>query len=102
VHGQVAQMLEVQFPDMVASQPELLAHHYTEAGLYAQAVGYWQRAGERVNQHSAYIEAIIHLRKGLEVLSHLPESSERDQHELALQIALFEPLTCTDSKGNCF
>ncbi|HEY7491051.1 MAG TPA: AAA family ATPase, partial [Candidatus Tectomicrobia bacterium] len=46
-HQQIAQVLETRFPDTVKTQPELLAHHYTEAGLSARAVGYWQRAGQR-------------------------------------------------------
>ena len=57
-HQRIAQVLEAQFLDIVETQPELLAHHYTEAGLGAQAVGYWQRAGERAIQRSAYPEAI--------------------------------------------
>jgi len=46
-HQQIAQVLETRFPDTVKTQPELLAHHYTEAGLNAKAVGYWRRAGQR-------------------------------------------------------
>ena len=46
-HQQIAQVLETRFPDIVKTQPELLAHHYTEAGLSAKAVGYWRRAGQR-------------------------------------------------------
>jgi class 3 adenylate cyclase len=46
-HQQIAQVLETKFPDTVKTHPELLAHHYTEAGLSAKAVGYWQRAGQR-------------------------------------------------------
>ena len=46
-HQRIAQALEAQFPETVATQPELVAHHYTEAGCYAQAVGYWQQAGQR-------------------------------------------------------
>jgi class 3 adenylate cyclase len=46
-HQQIAQVLESRFPDIVKTQPELLAHHYTEAGLSAKAVGYWRRAGQR-------------------------------------------------------
>ena len=46
-HQQIAQTLETRFPDVVKTQPALLAHHYTEAGLSAKAVGYWRRAGQR-------------------------------------------------------
>jgi predicted ATPase len=48
----------------VETQPELLAHHLTEAGLNEQAIGYWRRAGEQAVEHSANQEAINHLTKG--------------------------------------
>ena len=44
-HHQIAQVLEEQFPETIETQPELFAHHYTEAGLVAQAIPYWQQAG---------------------------------------------------------
>jgi tetratricopeptide (TPR) repeat protein len=77
-----------RFPETAETQPELLAYHSTEAGLIAHAMPYWQRAGQRAIERSAYTEAISHLRKGLEVLSALPDTHERAQHELPLQIAL--------------
>ena len=84
-----------QFPDLAETQPELLAHHYTEAGLAAQAVGYWQRAGEHAAARSAHVEAIGHFTKGLEVLDALPDTPERAQQELALQRALGASLLAT-------
>jgi predicted ATPase len=53
-HQRIAQVLEAQFSEIAATQPEVLAHHYTEAGLHAQAVGYWHQAGQRTTQRSAY------------------------------------------------
>jgi class 3 adenylate cyclase len=88
VHQRTAQVLEAKFPEMVATQPELLAHHLTEAGHPAQAVGYWQRAGERAVARSAHLEAISHLTTGLAVLQTLPETAERIQQELLLQTTL--------------
>ena len=67
-HEQIARMLEAEFPETVEAEPELVAHHYTEAGLNEQAVGYWYQAGKRAAQRSAHVEAINHLTKGLEVL----------------------------------
>src|SRR5437667_12207330 len=49
-HQRIAQVLETRFPETAETQPELLAHHYTEAGLIAQAVGYWQKAGQRASE----------------------------------------------------
>jgi predicted ATPase len=94
-HQRIAQVLAERFPEVVETQPELLAHHYTEAGLNAQAVGYWQRAGQRANERSAYAEGISHLTKGLEVLAMLPPMPERTQQELALYIALGNALIAT-------
>ncbi|MGE0822974.1 MAG: adenylate/guanylate cyclase domain-containing protein [Candidatus Binatia bacterium] len=88
LHQQVAQVLETQFPEIKETQPELLAHHYTEAGLAGQAIPYWQRAGERASQRSAYVEATSHLTKGIELLTTLSDTPERAQQELSLQITL--------------
>ncbi|MBI3248069.1 MAG: AAA family ATPase [Deltaproteobacteria bacterium] len=95
LHQQVAQVLEECFPETKDTQPELLAHHYTEAGLIAQAIPYWQQAGQRASQHSALVEAIAHLTKGLELLKALPDTSERTQQELDLHITLGPALTST-------
>ncbi len=86
-HQQLAEALAAS-PETAETQPELLAHHYTEAGLIAPAVEYWQRAGERSHKRSAYVEAVVHLTKGLEVLQTLPDTPERTQHELLLQTTL--------------
>ena len=93
-HAQLAQALEAR-PETVETQPELLAHHCTEAALQRQAVGYWQRAGERSKARSAYVEAVAHLTKGLEVLQTLPDTPERTQHELDMQVALGQALQVT-------
>ena len=77
------------------TQPELLAHPYTEAGLKEQAISHWQKAGQRATQRSANIEAISHLTKGLALLNTLPDSPMRTQNELMLQIALGAPLIAT-------
>jgi predicted ATPase len=80
--------LEARFPATVATEPELVAHHYTEAGCAAQAVRYWQQAGQRAIQRSANVEAIAHLRQGIALLTTLPDTPERVQAELTLQITL--------------
>ena len=87
LHHQVVQVLVEQFPETIEAQPELVAHHYTEAGLVEQALPYWQQAGQRAIQHSAHMEAISHLTKGLELLTTLPDTPERAQQELTLQLA---------------
>ena len=94
-HRQIAQVLVDRFPETAETQPELVAHHYTEASLSAQAVPYWQRAGERATQHSAHAEAISHLTKGLALLQTLPDLAARAQQELTLHVALGAPLMAT-------
>ncbi len=87
-HRQVAELLESRYQETVQAQPELIAHHCTEAGLAEQAVEYWYEAGQQTRRRSANPEAIGHLRKELEVLMTLPESEIRDKTELALQTSL--------------
>ena len=99
-HQRIAQVLEAQFPEIATTEPELLAHHYAEAGLLAQALPYWQQAGQRASERSAHLEAIAHLTKGLEVLSTLPETPERTQHELDFQITLGPAVMVTRGYGD--
>ena len=98
-HQRIAQVLEGQFPETVEAQPELPAHHYTEAGLNAQAVHYWHHAGQRASERSAHIEAIAHLRQGLELFKALPETPQRLQHEVDMLIALGASLLATKGTG---
>jgi predicted ATPase len=91
-HQQIARVLEERFPDIKANQPELLAHHYTEANLIEQAIPYWQQAGQKAIERSASVEAISHLTRGLELLKTFPETQERAQQELMLQLTLGVPL----------
>src|SRR6266581_4943174 len=98
-HQHIAQVLETRFPDICETQPELLAHHYTEAGLMGPAIPYWQRAGQRAIERSANLEAIGHLTRGLEVLKTLPDTPTRAQQELTLQTALGVPLLATKAFG---
>jgi predicted ATPase len=88
VHERIARVLEAQFSETVEAQPELLAHHFTEAGCPKEAAGYWHRAGARASERSAYVDAIAHFEKGLAKVQKLPETTERDKLELALQFDL--------------
>ena len=87
-HQLIAQTLEARFPETAETQPELVAHHYTEAGYTEQAISYWQRASEWASkERSAYQEAISHLTTALTLLQTLPETVEQHQQELRLQTA---------------
>jgi predicted ATPase len=94
-HQRIAQVLEAQFPETAETRPELLAHHYTEAGLTNQAIPCWQRAGQQALQRSANPEAVQHLTTALALLVTLPETPMRAQQELALQLALGPALSVT-------
>jgi predicted ATPase len=94
-HRRIAQVLEAQFPETLDHQPELLAHHYTEAGLIAQAVVYWHKAAQRAAERSAHVEAISHLRTGLALLQTLPETPEHRQHKVEMSLALGASLIAT-------
>jgi class 3 adenylate cyclase/predicted ATPase len=85
-HAHIADVLEAQFSEVI--EPELLAHHYTEAGRMEKAVDYWLIAGQRAMQRSAHVEAERHLRKGLELLAALPAGAPRFGREITLRNAL--------------
>jgi class 3 adenylate cyclase/predicted ATPase len=99
-HQRIVRVLEEQFSQTLETQPELLAHHCTEAGLNEQAIGYWQRAGEKAIQRSAHVEAIVHFNKGLTLLPVLPDTTERTQQELDIQIALGSALAVTKGQAS--
>ena len=88
VHRRVAVALETQFSAVAQNQPELLAHHFTEAGLLPQGVAYWTKAGLRSQERSANSESASHVRRGLELLSTLPDTPDRTAQELGMQISL--------------
>jgi class 3 adenylate cyclase/tetratricopeptide (TPR) repeat protein len=98
-HQRVAEVLQSRFPETAAVQPELLAYHYTEAGLQARAIPYWRQAGERAITRSAHVEATEHLRKGLEALAVLPETAERARAELEMHILLGPALMATKGQA---
>jgi predicted ATPase len=87
-HQRIAQALETQFPETVATQPELVAQHYTTAGCHEQAIPYWLRAGQQARDCSAHLEAVSHFTTGIELLKMLPETPEHTQQALALHLAL--------------
>src|SRR3989441_4927761 len=98
-HQRIAQVLETQFPETAEAQPELVAHHYTEAGLTEKAVPYWHQAGQSAIERSAHVEAIAHLRQGLALLETLPETPQRLQRDVNMSSALGASLIATKGYG---
>ncbi|HTU19450.1 MAG TPA: protein kinase [Gemmataceae bacterium] len=88
LHRRIAEVLEARFPQTALTQPELLAHHFTEADLPEKAVGYWLEAGLRSRERCANVETIGHLNRGLALLESLDKSPERDRRELELLSSL--------------
>ena len=95
LHERIATALLDQSPETAERAPEVLAHHLSEAGQSERASGFWLEAGRRAAVRSANIEAIAHLTRGIESLSGVADSSERDRLELALQLALGPALMTT-------
>jgi predicted ATPase len=84
-HKRIGEVLESRFPETVQSEPEVLAHHFSEAAETRKGVSYWLKAGLRARARSAEIEAIAHLTQGLELLQTLDESLDRDELEVPFQ-----------------
>jgi predicted ATPase len=87
-HRAIAQALEVDSSRVVVTQPELLAHHYTAAGLLEDAARYWRKAGELALARSGYAEAATHFARGIQVVRQLPAGADRDRQELEFHLPL--------------
>jgi predicted ATPase len=87
-HRRVAVLMEERFPETVEAHPELVAHHYTEAGDATRAIHYWRRAGERARAQWTNLEAIAYFTKGIELVHDLPDNEERTHQEISLQLSL--------------
>jgi class 3 adenylate cyclase/predicted ATPase len=93
LHARIVEALEAHSPETVDSQPELLAQHCAEGGLVEKSVAYWGKAGNNSAARSAMAEAVAQFQKGLDQLALLPDTAERQRHELefcsSLAAALF-------------
>ena len=92
LHARIAETLESQFADIAESQPELLARHYTEAGLIQKAAALWGKAGLRSLQRSALVEAVEQLTRALDQIAMLPATPTLRREQIRLQVALTTPL----------
>jgi len=100
LHARVAEVLEQHFADLTERQPELLARHYTEAGLIEPAIAFWRRAGAVSLTRSAHREAIGHFGRALEILGAMPEGEARDRNELDVAVAAAVPLIAIHGFGS--
>jgi class 3 adenylate cyclase/predicted ATPase len=82
LHERIAEVLASRFPEVAETEPEVLAHHYTEAHLVDRALTFWRRAAERAAARLAYIEALGHVDRAMKLVFALPEGPEKDEWEL--------------------
>ena len=94
-HRHIAGVLEACFPEMVGARPELLAHHYTEAGDSELAIQAWQLAGERASRRSDNQDAITYFQHALKLLPALPDAALRERKELHLLMDMGTPMSQT-------
>ena len=92
--------LKDKSPETTDTQPELLAHHFTQANLVEPAIEFWHRAGTRSVRRSAHSEASAHFRCALDLLGKVPPSRRRDERELELTLALAVPLIAAQGFGS--
>ena len=88
IHERIANILLEEFPILTANNPELVALHYTEAGVVDQAIDTWYQAGDKANERSQNQEAIRHLSQGLSLLRNVPSDDRNRLRELAFQTTL--------------
>ncbi|MBR0707320.1 adenylate/guanylate cyclase domain-containing protein [Bradyrhizobium liaoningense] len=87
LHTRIGEVLREKFPVVAGTEPEVLAHHFTEAGLGEVALEWWRKAGQQALKRSAYSEAIAHLGKAIAAADQLPDDPRRMMSRLHLQIA---------------
>jgi class 3 adenylate cyclase/tetratricopeptide (TPR) repeat protein len=98
-HAKAAEALCGNLTNMGKAVPEIIAHHYTQAGQIKPAIDYWMKAGRRASERFAFAEAGIHLQMAVKLLLELPASSKRDELELRLQHALGNVLIAVKGFG---
>ena len=86
LHQRIAEVFTSRFPEVVAIEPELLAHHYTEANVVDRALACWRQAAERAMARMAHAEALGHVDEAKKLVATLPAGNEQDEWELALLV----------------
>jgi class 3 adenylate cyclase/tetratricopeptide (TPR) repeat protein len=87
IHQHIGDVLRDRFPIIAETEPEVLAFHFTEAGLSGAALEWWRKAGQQALRRSAYTEAIAHFAKAVAIADSLPDEPGRTMNRLQLQIA---------------
>ena len=92
LHARIAEILEDKFSEIPENQPELLAHHYSQAGLIEKAASLWGKAGQRSLERSAIVEAVEQLTRALDQIAVLPATPTLRREQIRLQVALITPI----------
>jgi class 3 adenylate cyclase/predicted ATPase len=92
LHRRVGEVLRDHFADSATAEPELLAHHFAQAGLTEAAIEWWGRAGQQSLERSALVEAVEHLTRALDQIAALPSTPALRREQIKLQVALITPL----------
>ena len=95
LHASIADTLENQFAEIAQSQPELLAHHFTQAGMTEAAIEWWRTAGQRSLARSALLEGAEQLKRALDQIATLPATPDLRREEIKLHVAFANALTLT-------
>ena len=95
LHQRIAETLQSRFSQIADVQPELLAHHFSEAGHIREAIDWWERAALRSARRSNNIEAVSQFDRALKLLTQLPDDTSIHRWQFELRIALIEPLYAT-------
>jgi predicted ATPase/class 3 adenylate cyclase len=86
LHQRIAEVFTSRFPEVAANEPELLAHHYTEANVVDRALAFWRQAANRAVARLAYVEALGHVDGAMKLITTLSEGAERDEWELCFLV----------------
>ena len=100
IHLRVAELLEEEVIRPESRLPEIIAWHFGEAEAADRSIDYYLKAAQRTNGRFALTERVSHLRKGLRQIEHLPDSTEKERRELALQVALYQSLVDEQGSGS--
>src|SRR5262249_39855765 len=99
LHRRIAETLRERFPAAAEAEPEVIASHFTQAGLSEPAVEWWSKAGEQASRRSAYVEAIAHYGKAIELAAALPDDPPNHLRRLRLQVAYGQTMIAARGHG---
>jgi predicted ATPase len=103
LHRRVGETLRNKFAGTATAEPEVLAHHFTQAGMTDEAIEWWGRAGQRSLARSALVEAAAQFTRALDQIATLPATPALRREQIKLQVALITPLMHIKgySQGGC-